>query len=56
MNNLSEEARQERAEYFRKWRAENKDRVKKINANYWEKRAKKRNESETYSKSELSEA
>jgi len=37
--NLSKEARQALREYKRKWRAENKDRIKKYNERYWERRA-----------------
>ena len=33
---------EERREYFRKWRANNKDRVTKHNADYWKKRAEQR--------------
>lgn len=39
---LDELARRERLEYFRAWRAKNKDRVKKSNAEYWKRRAEKR--------------
>lgn len=39
---LEELARAERRAYFREWRANNKDKVKKHNATYWEKRAKRR--------------
>ena len=39
--NLEEIARQERLEYFRQWRANNKDKVKKHNATYWQKRAER---------------
>lgn len=35
---LDEVAKQERREYFRQWRANNKDKVKQHNANYWAKR------------------
>lgn len=35
-------ASEERKAYFKKWRAENKDKVKRHNSNYWEKRALKR--------------
>ncbi|MDQ5983891.1 MAG: hypothetical protein RUMPE_00920 [Eubacteriales bacterium SKADARSKE-1] len=31
-----------RAEYFRQWRAKNKDKVKKHNQNYWRKKAEQR--------------
>ncbi len=33
---------QERREYFRQWRANNKDKVKKNNENYWRKKALQR--------------
>ena len=33
-----------RREYYRKWRAANKDRVRQHNANYWRKQAEKRME------------
>ena len=39
---LEELALEERRAYFREWRANNKDKVKKHNATYWEKRAKRR--------------
>lgn len=42
MNNIDELARKERLEYFRKWRENNKDKVKMHNTNYWKNRAKKR--------------
>ena len=38
---IEELAREERLAYFREWRANNKDKVKKHNATYWEKRAKR---------------
>ena len=38
---LSEEARQAKREYEKKWRAENQERVKAIRVRYWEKRAQK---------------
>ena len=38
---VEEIAREERLAYFREWRAKNKDKVKKHNATYWEKRAKR---------------
>lgn len=39
---IKELARNERLEYFRRWRAANKDKVKKHNDNYWRKQAEKR--------------
>ena len=38
---MSEEARQAKREYERKWRAENQERVKAIRARYWERQAEK---------------
>ena len=38
---LSEEAKQAKREYERKWRAENKDKVLAIKRRYWEKQAEK---------------
>lgn len=35
-------AKAEKREYARKWRSQNKDRVKAINDRYWKKRAAKR--------------
>lgn len=40
--NLEEIARQERLEYFRQWRANNKDKVKQHNKNYWLRKAEQR--------------
>lgn len=39
---LDELAMEERREYFRKWRAANKDKVKKHNADYWKRRAEQK--------------
>lgn len=36
---IEEIAREERLAYFKEWRANNKDRVKRYNATYWQKRA-----------------
>lgn len=41
-SSLDDMARQERLAYYKNWRAQNKDRVKKHNHAYWEKRALKR--------------
>ena len=38
---LEKEAKKLEAEYHRKWRAENKDKVREINKRYWLKRALK---------------
>lgn len=39
MTKLSEEAKKLKKEYFRKWRANNKDKVKEYNKRYWERKA-----------------
>jgi uncharacterized short protein YbdD (DUF466 family) len=39
-------AQEEKREYFRQWRKNNPDKVKKHNENYWRKRAEKRLEAE----------
>ena len=44
---LSPEAIAVRKEYFRDWRAKNKDKVKKHNQNYWERKAKQLSEATT---------
>ena len=49
---VEEIAREERLAYFREWRAKNKDKVKKHNATYWEKRAIRRIEAERGVKNE----
>lgn len=36
---------QEKREYFRQWRKNNPDKIKKYNENYWRKRAENRLES-----------
>ena len=41
---LSEEAKQAKREYERKWRAENKEKVQAIKRRYWEKQAEKAKE------------
>lgn len=43
---LKEAARLERNRYYREYRARNRDRVKEINARYWEKKAKEAAEKE----------
>ena len=35
-------AAEERREYYRQWRKENRDKIKKYNANYWQRRAEKK--------------
>ena len=52
-NNLELEnaARIERNEYYRKYRAANKDKIKRINENYWKRKAEKKlNEQEEVNK------
>ena len=39
---LGELFREEKINYFRKWRAENKDKVKKHNENYWKRKAEQK--------------
>lgn len=41
---LEKEAKRLEAEYHRKWRAENKEKVKAINKRYWLKKAQKSKE------------
>lgn len=41
---LDEAAKNERREYYRKWRAANKDKVRQHNRKYWEKRAMKKSQ------------
>jgi len=38
-NVYSEEAREAQREYYRKWRAQNKEKVREKNRKYWEKKA-----------------
>lgn len=38
---MNEKAREERNAYLRAWRKKNKDKVKKYNADYWERKANK---------------
>jgi len=46
---------EEKREYFRRWRKNNPDKVKKQNENYWRKRAMKRLEAETKDKAASAE-
>lgn len=43
---LDKAAAEARKEYFRKWRKNNRDKVKKYNENYWRKRAERSLEAE----------
>lgn len=42
MKNLEQLAADERREYMRKWRAANREKVKKHNADYWRRRAERK--------------
>lgn len=42
MKSIDELAAEGRREYYRKWRAANKDKVKIHNSNYWKRKAEKR--------------
>lgn len=50
MNNLSEQAREERNAYVRQWRSKNRDKVAATNKRYWEKRAALKKEAENNGK------
>jgi len=39
---IEELIKEERRAYFRKWRSENKDKVRMHNATYWERRVEKK--------------
>ena len=43
---LEERAAGERREYYRQWRAKNKDKVRESNRRYWERRAAKKSQAE----------
>ena len=43
---LDEQARAERAAYFREWRRRNPDKVRESNRRYWERRAAKKAQAE----------
>ena len=47
---IAEMVRAERLEYFRKWRAANKDKVKEANRKYWERKVAKRLQEENAKK------
>jgi len=42
VKDIDELAKKERLEYFRKWRAANKDKVRKHNENYWKRKAEQK--------------
>lgn len=48
-------AQEEKREYFRQWRKNNPDKVKRHNENYWRKRAEKRLEAEAKDKTASAE-
>lgn len=41
---MNDKAREKRNEYLREWRKKNKDKVKKYNVNYWERKVSNDNE------------
>ena len=41
---VNDKAREERNAYLRAWRKKNKDRVKKYNSSYWERKSKREEE------------
>lgn len=43
---LKKQAVEERREYYRRWRAKNKDKVRESNRRYWERRAEKNAQAE----------
>lgn len=43
---LEKRAAEERREYYRQWRAKNKDKVRENNRRYWERRAAKKTQAE----------
>jgi hypothetical protein len=47
---LEEKAREEQRAYMRKWRAANKDKVRKHQRTYWQRKAQKKAEAEAESK------
>lgn len=40
-NDISKLANETRKNYYKDWRKNNKDKIKKYNSNYWQKRAEK---------------
>lgn len=46
----------ERREYYRQWRAKNKDRVREYNARYWAKRAERSTQAQNESEAKQSNA
>lgn len=50
--NFDKEVREAQREYFRAWRAANKDKVREHNRRYWEKRTLKQQQEQKEQKSE----
>lgn len=50
---LTDQERKARAEYFRAWRARNKDKVKEYNRRYWQKRASKTKEGQNIAEKDI---
>lgn len=48
-NNISTKADEARRAYFKKWRDNNRDKIKEYNTRYWEKQAEKLNKKEATS-------
>lgn len=46
----NEVAREMQREYFRNWRANNRDKIKEYNSRYWKKRAEKLNSTKNTNK------
>jgi hypothetical protein len=40
---MDEDAKKARAEYYRKWREKNREKIRIYNQNYWKKRSKMEN-------------
>ena len=49
-NGMENVGTQNRREYYRKWRANNKDRIREYNARYWAKRAERMAQEQTAGK------
>ena len=48
--NIDEIIKEERKQYYKKWRANNPDKVKKHNSDYWRRRVERKIKSETNKK------
>ena len=49
---MSDRAKASRAEYYRRWRAANPDKVREKNRRYWERRAQKEKEGKANDKAD----